>query len=148
MDITKEKYGSFRVFNPFRAIQGHQSRLCAVNPGSPRTAWTLTDESTGNIIDTIVGSKQNAIQRATDILTKPADDKLTHAQLIDMQEQYGFVFGVVAMPKEDIENTMDLGDYLKQQFTDCPVSEFTYDIVGADDEAQTISFYVSGQLEL
>lgn len=148
MDITKEKYGSFRVFNPFRAIQGHQSRLCAVNPGSPRTAWTLTDESTGNIIDTIVGSKQNAIQRATDILTKPADDKLTRAQLVDMQEQYGFVFGVVAMPKEDIENTMDLGDYLKQQFTDYPVSEFTYNIVGADDEAQTISFYVSGQLEL
>lgn len=148
MDITKENYGSFRVFNLFRAIQGHQSRLCAVNPGSPRVIWNLIDESTGNTMDIVIGSKQTAIQRATDILTKPAEDKLTRAQLVEMQEQYGFVFGVVAMPKEDIENTMDLGDYLKQQFTDCPVSEFTYNIVGADDEAQTISFYVTGQLEL
>lgn len=133
---------------PSEPFRGTRAGFAPSIPAPPRTAWTLTDESTGNIIDTIVGSKQNTIQRATDILTKPADDKLTRAQLIDMQEQYGFVFGVVAMPKEDIENTMDLGDYLKQQFTDCPVSEFTYDIVGADDEAQTISFYVSGQLEL
>lgn len=145
MEITKDSYSNFRVFNPFQAIRGNLHRLSP--PDENRTAWYLRDESSGILLDIVDGGKTEAIRRATQILTQPDEMPPTNEQLEKQQDTCGHVFGVVSLPKEDIESTCDLTDYLRNKLTHRPLGAFTYDIVGVNEEEQTINFFVTGILE-
>lgn len=144
MDIIRSTNSTFIVRNAFRCIVGQQSRMpCVADPGHPRTTWTLIDAKSKRPITTVAGYKDNAIQKAVNILTRPPRDGLTEDDMANALEDYGHFHNIVEI---DLDTAMNQHTDMLEQFKKTfpkPVCVTDYYVVDADDKKQCLYFFVT-----
>lgn len=144
MDIIRMTNTTFRVKNPFHCIIGEQSRISdAANPGHPRVKWTLIDQKSRRTLAVVAGYKDEAIQKAVSLLTRPPKNGLSQEDIDEAMTNYGHLFTVVEI---DLTTALDNRDKMMDKFATAfpvPVRIIDFSIVDAKDDTQTLYFYVT-----
>lgn len=137
MEAKILKYGQFEATNGVDVILATYARGTKQADGKMHPTWTLEMGKKSFIIE---GNKDEALQKAKELLELPMSNPLTEKEATAMLEEDGSIHGIVAVPVSSIlnHNTDEFLDDLGSKLCDVPVSAITYLVVAISEKDNNV----------
>ena len=137
MEAKILKYGQFEATNGVDVILATYARGTKQADGKMHPTWTLEMGKKSFIIE---GNKDEALQKAKELLELPMSRPLTEKEATAMLEEDGSIHGIVAVPVSSIlnHNTDEFLDDLGAKLCDVPVSAITYLVVAISEKDNNV----------
>ena len=137
MEAKILKYGQFEATNGVDVILATYARGTKQADGKMHPTWTLEMGKKSFIIE---GNKDEALQKAKELLELPMSSPLTEKEATAMLEEDGSIHGIVAVPVSSIlnHNTDEFLDDLGAKLCDVPVSAITYLVVAISEKDNNV----------
>lgn len=137
MEAKILKYGQFEATNGVDVILATYARGTKQADGKMHPTWTLEMGKKSFIIE---GNKEEALQKAKELLELPMSSPLTEKEATAMLEEDGSIHGIVAVPVSSIlnHNTDEFLDDLGAKLCDVPVSAITYLVVAISEKDNNV----------
>ena len=139
MEAKILKYGQFEATNGVDVILATYARGTKQADGKMHPTWTLEMGKKSFIIE---GNKEEALQKAKELLELPMSRPLTEKEATAMLEEDGSIHGIVAVPVSSIlnHNTDEFLDDLGAKLCDVPVSAITYLVVAISEKDNNVLY--------
>lgn len=139
MEAKILKYGQFEATNGVDVILATYARGTKQADGKMHPTWTLEMGKKSLIIE---GNKDEALQKAKELLELPMSSPLTEKEATAMLEEDGSIHGIVAVPVSSIlnHNTDEFLDDLGAKLCDVPVSAITYLVVAISEKDNNVLY--------
>ena len=139
MEAKILKYGQFEATNGVDVILATYARGTKQADGKMHPTWTLEMGKKSFIIE---GNKEEALQKAKELLELPMSSPLTEKEATAMLEEDGSIHGIVAVPVSSIlnHNTDEFLDDLGAKLCDVPVSAITYLVVAISEKDNNVLY--------
>lgn len=139
MEAKILKYGQFEATNGVDVILATYARGTKQADGKMHPTWTLEMGKKSFIIE---GNKDEALQKAKELLELPMSRPLTEKEATAMLEEDGSIHGIVAVPVSSILNhhTGEFLDDLGAKLCDVPVSAITYLVVAISEKDNNVLY--------
>lgn len=139
MEAKILKYGQFEATNGVDVILATYARGTKQADGKMHPTWTLEMGKKSFIIE---GNKDEALQKAKELLELPMSSPLTEKEATAMLEEDGSIHGIVAVPVSSIlnHNTDEFLDDLGAKLCDVPVSAITYLVVAISEKDNNVLY--------
>lgn len=139
MEAKILKYGQFEATNGVDVILATYARGTKQADGKMHPTWTLEMGKKSFIIE---GNKDEALQKAKELLELPMSRPLTEKEATAMLEEDGSIHGIVAVPVSSIlnHNTDEFLDDLGAKLCDVPVSAITYLVVAISEKDNNVLY--------
>ena len=139
MEAKILKYGQFEATNGVDVILATYARGTKQADGKMHPTWTLEMGKKSFIIE---GNKDEALQKAKELLELPMSNPLTEKEATAMLEEDGSIHGIVAVPVSSIlnHNTDEFLDDLGSKLCDVPVSAITYLVVAIGEKDNNVLY--------
>ena len=139
MEAKILKYGQFEATNGVDVILATYARGTKQADGKMHPTWTLEMGKKSFIIE---GNKDEALQKAKELLELPMSSPLTEKEATAMLEEDGSIHGIVAVPVSSIlnHNTDEFLDDLGSKLCDVPVSAITYLVVAISEKDNNVLY--------
>ena len=137
MEAKILKYGQFEATNGVDVILATYARGTKQADGKMHPTWTLEMGKKSFIIE---GNKDEALQKAKELLELPMSSPLTEKEATAMLEEDGSIHGIVAVPVSSILNhhTDEFLNDLGVKLCDVPVSAITYLVVAISEKDNNV----------
>ena len=137
MEAKILKYGQFEATNGVDVILATYARGTKQADGKMHPTWTLEMGKKSFIIE---GNKDEALQKAKELLELPMSSALTEKEATAMLEEDGSIHGIVAVPVSSILNhhTDEFLNDLGVKLCDVPVSAITYLVVAISEKDNNV----------
>lgn len=137
MEAKILKYGQFEATNGVDVILATYARGTKQADGKMHPTWTLEMGKKSFIIE---GNKDEALQKAKELLELPMSSPLTEKEATAMLEEDGSIHGIVAVPVSSIlnHNTDEFLNDLGAKLCDVPVSAITYLVVAISEKDNNV----------
>lgn len=137
MEAKILKYGQFEATNGVDVILATYARGTKQADGKMHPTWTLEMGKKSFIIE---GNKDEALQKAKELLELPMSRPLTEEEATAMLEEDGSIHGIVAVPVSSILNhhTDEFLNDLGVKLCDVPVSAITYLVVAISEKDNNV----------
>lgn len=137
MEAKILKYGQFEATNGVDVILATYARGTKQADGKMHPTWTLEMGKKSFIIE---GNKEEALQKAKELLELPMSSPLTEKEATAMLEEDGSIHGIVAVPVSSILNhhTDEFLNDLGAKLCDVPVSAITYLVVAISEKDNNV----------
>lgn len=137
MEAKILKYGQFEATNGVDVILATYARGTKQADGKMHPTWTLEMGKKSFIIE---GNKDEALQKAKELLELPMSSPLTEKEATAMLEEDGSIHGIVAVPVSSILNhhTDEFLNDLGAKLCDVPVSAITYLVVAISEKDNNV----------
>lgn len=137
MEAKILKYGQFEATNGVDVILATYARGTKQADGKMHPTWTLEMGKKSFIIE---GNKDEALQKAKELLELPMSRPLTEKEATAMLEEDGSIHGIVAVPVSSILNhhTDEFLNDLGAKLCDVPVSAITYLVVAISEKDNNV----------
>lgn len=139
MEAKILKYGQFEATNGVDVILATYARGTKQADGKMHPTWTLEMGKKSFIIE---GNKDEALQKAKELLELPMSSPLTEKEATAMLEEDGSIHGIVAVPVSSILNhhTDEFLNDLGAKLCDVPVSAITYLVVAISEKDNNVLY--------
>ena len=137
MEAKILKYGQFEATNGVDVILATYARGTKQADGKMHPTWTLEMGKKSFIIE---GNKDEALQKAKELLELPMSSPLTEKEATAMLEEDGSIHGIVAVPVSSILNhhTDEFLNDLGVKLCAVPVSAITYLVVAISEKDNNV----------
>ena len=137
MEAKILKYGQFEATNGVDVILATYARGTKQADGKMHPTWTLEMGKKSFIIE---GNKDEALQKAKELLELPMSSPLTEKEATAMLEEDGCIHGIVPVPVSSILNhhTDEFLNDLGAKLCDVPVSAITYLVVAISEKDNNV----------
>ena len=137
MEAKILKYGQFEATNGVDVILATYARGTKQADGKMHPTWTLEMGKKSFIIE---GNKDEALQKAKELLELPMSSPLTEKEATAMLEEDGSIHGIVAVPVSSILNhhTDEFLNDIGVKLCDVPVSAITYLVVAISEKDNNV----------
>ena len=137
MEAKILKYGQFEATNGVDVILATYARGTKQADGKMHPTWTLEMGKKSFIIE---GNKDEALQKAKELLELPMSRPLTEKEATAMLEEDGSIHGIVAVPVSSILNhhTDEFLNDLGAKLCDVPVGAITYLVVAISEKDNNV----------